>query len=118
MKVERFGQETNLCWGSPGGEAFRTETQKTQPWWEQESGDQESLSGTQDTRTCGGFGEAVLRGLAHLDILSRSPKVSGSCPGESCSLSPLGAEARPAAHGKGLWSPVVPRPREGGGERA
>jgi len=56
--------------------------------------------------------------LAHWDILSRTPEVSGSCPGESCSLSPLGADAQPVACGKGLVSPVVPGPSEGGGEKA
>lgn len=66
----------------------------------------------------GVLGEAAPRGLAHWDILSRTPEVSGSCPGESCSLSPLGADAQPVACGKGLVSPVVPGPSEGGGEKA
>lgn len=52
----KFWSGNKSVWGSPSGEMFTTETLKPQPWWEQESGDQEGLLGTRDTRICRGFG--------------------------------------------------------------
>ena len=80
---KRVGSGNKALWGIPGGEAFRLETQKLQPWWDWGSGGQEGLLGTSGHRTHWGFGKAALTGPAHLGILRRSPEVSGDHVGLS-----------------------------------
>lgn len=68
-------------WGSPSGEAFRTETPKPQPWCEWESGDQESLLGTQDTRIRGGFRGSCPQRSGTLGYSQQDPRGQWELPG-------------------------------------
>lgn len=95
-------------WDSPSGEAFRTETPKPQPWCEWESGDQESLLGTQDTRIRGGFGESCPQRSGTLGYSQPDPRGQWELPGrELLPVSPWERACEPC----GSWTNC--RGREG-----